>query len=89
MGIPIGTRIRFLKTLEDGSDEYSPGSLYAVGGDLGEVTGPPKGCRETPREGHWVKWDKWPNSFGAKLGEDFEVYQKPPADDKEELSDDE
>lgn len=63
--LPIGTRIEFLRTLESGPDEDSPGNHYATKGDGGEVTG--HNCWE----GHWVKWDHWKNSFGAKLGIDF------------------
>lgn len=63
--LPIGTRIKFLKDLDRGPDEDSPACTYARKGDGGEVTG--HGCWE----GHWVKWDKWPKPFGAKLGEEF------------------
>ena len=67
--IPKGTRIVFLRTIEEPADDYHPGALYAVKGDHGVVTG--HGCRE----GHWVKWDKWPHAFGAELGVDFEPIQ--------------
>lgn len=63
--LPVGTRIRFLKDLTSGPDEFGPGNLYANEGDLGEVTG--HGCWE----GHWVKWDKWDAPFGAVHGVDF------------------
>lgn len=63
--LPVGTRIVFLKTLESGPDDYSPGNLYANKGDGGVVTG------HGTREGHWVKWDKWPHAFGAELGTEF------------------
>jgi hypothetical protein len=64
--LPIGTRIKFIKTLESGPDEFSPGNLYAVKGDGGTVTG------HGTREGYWVKWDKWPKAaFGAELGTEF------------------
>lgn len=66
--LPVGTRIKFLRTLEEGPDEESPGRLYAEAGQGGVVTG--HGCKE----GHWVKWDRWPHAaFGAKLGEDFKA----------------
>lgn len=68
-----GTRIRFLKTLTSGPDEFSPGNLYARKGDGGVVAG-----HGTP-EGHWVKWDGWPHAFGAELGTEFE----PVASDEE------
>jgi len=64
--LPIGTRIRFTKTLESGPDEYSPGNLYARAGEFGEITG------HGTQEGYWVKWDAWPNPFGASADE-FEV----------------
>jgi hypothetical protein len=63
--LPIGTRIRFVKELSSGPDEFSPGNLYAEKDDFGEVTG--HGCTE----GHWVKWDKWKAPFGATYGTDF------------------
>lgn len=65
--LPIGTRIKFVKTLESGPDENGPGNLYAKKGDGGVVTG--HGCRE----GHWVQWDCWPKPFGAVLGDEFEA----------------
>lgn len=63
--LPVGTRIKFLKTLSSGPDEFSPGNLYAEKDDFGEVTG--HGCAE----GHWVKWDKWDAPFGATYGTEF------------------
>ncbi len=67
--VPVGTRIVFLKTLEDGPNEDGPGNHYATKGDGGEVTG------HECSEGHWVKWDHWPIAFGAKLGIDFEIVE--------------
>lgn len=64
--LPVGTRIRFLKQLGCGPTGDHPSFIYAEKGDMGEVTG--HGCVE----GHWVSWDKWPHSFGATLGVDFE-----------------
>jgi len=61
--LPVGTRIVFKKTLESGPDDYSPGNLYAKAGNGGVITG--HGCRE----GYWVKWDRWPASFGASRNE--------------------
>jgi hypothetical protein len=63
--LPIGTRIRFLRTLVSGPDEFGPGNLYAKKGDGGVVTG--HNCPE----GHWVKWDGWPHAFGAELEKEF------------------
>ena len=63
--LPVGTRIRFVKTLTSGPDEDGPGNLYARRGEGGVVTG-----HGTP-EGHWVKWDGWPHAFGAEHGEEF------------------
>lgn len=69
--IPVGTRIRFLKTLEEGPNEDHPGRTYAVKGDYGMITG--HGCSE----GFMVKWDGWLTAdFGAKLGEEFELAPK-------------
>lgn len=68
--LPIGTRIRFTKTLTSGPDEYSPGNLYANEGDGGEITG------HDVREGYWVKWDKWPHPFSASRDEFEPVEQQ-------------
>jgi hypothetical protein len=65
--LPIGTRIVFLKDLTEGPSDEHPGRHYASKGDGGVVTG--HDCRE----GHWVKWDKWPAPFGAELGTEFTV----------------
>lgn len=71
IALPIGTRIKFLKDLTEGANGEHPALLFAKKGDGGEVIG--HGCRE----GHWVKWDKWPEKFGAELGTDFiEVKQE-------------
>jgi len=68
--LPIGTRIRFVKSLYGDATEDSPACIYAEKGGFGEVTG------YNDHEGHWVKWDAWPHaSFGAVLGDEFvEVY---------------
>lgn len=65
--LPVGTRIRFLRTLTESPCEDHPGLIFARKGDGGEVTG--HGCPE----GHWVKWDNWHAPFGAVLGEEFEA----------------
>ena len=63
----MGTRIRFLRTLEEGPDDFAPGYLYATKGETGEVTRV-GGCRE----GFWVKTDNWDAAFGCS-SEEFEV----------------
>ena len=63
--LPVGTRIRFTRTLEMGPTEDSPACLFANKDEKGEVTG--HGCWE----GHYVKRDAWPTPFGAQLGKDF------------------
>ena len=67
--VPIGTRIKFLKTLEEGPTAETPSFLFAEKGEYGEVTG------HNSTEGHWVKTDSWPTPFGAKLGEEFIVVE--------------
>ena len=66
--LPVGTRIRFLKTLEAGPNEDHPAIIYARKGDLGTVVD------DFPcAEGHCVKWDRWSHAaFGATLGVEFE-----------------
>lgn len=69
--LPVGTRIKFIKSLYGHFAGEYPDCVYAEKGDLGIVTG--HGCIE----GHWVKWDKWMSaSFGAKLGIDFIEHEK-------------
>ena len=65
--IEVGTRIRFLKTLEEGPTGDHPALIYAVKGDLGTIT-EVGGCKE----GFWAKWDKWPHAFGCSRDE-FEI----------------
>jgi len=68
MKLPIGTKIRFTKTLEDGANEDHPDLLYAEKGELGEIVG------HNAKEGYMVKADRWPKaSFGASRDE-FEVW---------------
>ena len=62
----VGTRIRFLKTLEEGPSEDSPARQYAARGELGTISG------HGTREGYWVKTDSWPTPFGAS-DDEFEV----------------
>jgi len=65
--LPIGTRIRFVKSLYGAANEESPACVYAEKGDGGVVTGHTSDLGE----GHWVKWDKWPHAFGAEYGTEF------------------
>lgn len=57
--LPVGTRIRFTRTLTEDATGDHPAYIYARKGDEGEVTG------HGTSEGYWVKWDKWPHAFGA------------------------
>ena len=67
--LPVGTRIRFIKELSSGADDFGPGNLYATKDSLGTVTR--HGCYE----GHFVLWDEWPHSdFGAVHGVEFVEY---------------
>lgn len=68
--LPVGTRIRFTRTLDCGPTGDHPALLYAKRGELGSITG--HGCAE----GYWVRTDSWPNSFGASPDE-FEVAPDP------------
>jgi hypothetical protein len=63
--LPVGTRIKFIKSLYGHATGDSPACVYAKKGELGVVTG-----HGTP-EGHWVKTDNWPHSFGAEYGTEF------------------
>ena len=63
--LPIGTRIRFIRTLDEGPTSDRPATLFASKGEKGEVTG------HNEWEGYWVKTDTWPNPFGAVLGKEF------------------
>lgn len=68
--LPIGTRIRFIKTLDAPANEDHPAIVYARKGETGEITG-----HET-KEGYWVKTDSWSASFGASANE-FELIARP------------
>jgi len=59
----VGTRIRFLRTLDAPADEEHPHIQYAAKGELGTIAG------HGTREGYWVKTDAWPNAFGASVDE--------------------
>lgn len=61
--LPIGTRIRFVETLDAPASGDHPALIYATKGEMGEITG------YGTREGYWVKTDSWPNPFGASIEE--------------------
>jgi len=63
---PAGAKIRFKRELSQGPTEETPAFLFATENGTGVITG------HGTWEGYWVKWDKWPSSFGCKE-EDFEV----------------
>ena len=65
--LPIGIKIEFLKALEDGPDDYTPGNFYAKKGQLGVIVGPGNVYDYS------VKTLDYEASFGATLGEDFKV----------------
>lgn len=65
--LAVGTRIRFIKMLDDGPNEERPAVVYAEMGETGEITG-----HGTP-EGYWVKTDRCPHSFGASIDEIEEI----------------
>ena len=60
---PIGTRIRFVMTLDCGPTGDHPALLYASKGELGTITG------HGTKEGYWVTADSWPHAFGASENE--------------------
>lgn len=64
--LPIGTRIRFTKTLTEPANEDHPGIVFAKEGDLGRITG------HGTLEGYWATWDHWKAAFGVSP-EEFEV----------------
>jgi len=63
--LPVGTRIRFVKSIYGSASGDCPPCTYAKKGDGGVVTG--HNCPE----GHWVKWDHWPHAFGSEYGTEF------------------
>ncbi len=64
---PVGTRIRFTRTLTAPANEDHPSLLFATMGDLGTIVG------HGTAEGYWVRTDTWPNWFGASPAEVEEV----------------
>ena len=69
--IPVGTRIKFVKSLYGNATGDTPSCVYAEKGDGGVVTG-----HGTP-EGHWVKRDHWLHVFGAEYETEFVVDNHP------------
>ena len=65
MKAKIGTRIKFIKTLEASATGDHPDIIYARKDEEGEITG------HDAKEGYMVKMDSWDASFGAILGEEF------------------
>lgn len=66
--LPVGTRIRFIKTLTSGPTGDHPAFLYARKGEGGVVTG------HNDFQGHTVKWDGWEHAaFCAVFEEEFVV----------------
>jgi hypothetical protein len=63
---PVGTRIRFLKTLEEAPNEAHPWVMFACAGERGIITG------HGTKEGYWARTDSWPAPFGLAPDE-FEV----------------
>jgi hypothetical protein len=63
--LPVGTRVRFVKQLTAATTGDHPALLYAEVGERGVVAG--HGCME----GHWVRVDNTPATFGAELGTEF------------------
>lgn len=64
--LPVGTRIRFTKTLTEPANEDHPDIVFAKAGDFGVITG------HGTKEGYWAKWEHWPHAFGVSDGE-FEI----------------
>ena len=65
--LPVGTRIRFKRTLGAPANEEHPNIVYAYGGEFGEITG--HGCKE----GYWAEVYRWRDApFGCSR-EEFTV----------------
>jgi hypothetical protein len=77
--LPIGTRIKFRKTLTEPACGDHPALLYAREGETGKIT------RHGAPEGYWVKTDNWPNAFGAAPWE-FDVLLEAANDKNEGLA---
>lgn len=66
--LPVGTRIRFLRTLDAPANEETPPKIYAYAGQLGRIVG------GQTKEGYAVISDGCKHWFGASQ-EEFEVIQ--------------
>lgn len=66
--LPVGTRIKFTKTLACGPTGDHPALLFANEGDAGEIVR----HNDVNHEGYMVKVDWWPHPFGASPDE-FEL----------------
>lgn len=65
--LEVGTKIRFLRTLDAPANEDHPAIEYAYCNETGEIV-EVGGCKE----GFWVKTDNWPHKFGCE-SKDFEA----------------
>ena len=65
--LPIGTRIKFIKTLDACATGDHPDIIYARKDEEGEITG------HDAKEGYMVKADSWAASFGAELETEFVI----------------
>lgn len=64
--MPVGTRIRFVCSLDAPANEDHPAIQYAARGQTGTITG------HGTREGYWATADGWPTPFGLSPDE-FEI----------------
>ena len=69
--VPVGTRIKFVKTLTEQASGDHPKLIYAEAGDLGYVVG------YNDFEGYMVSWDKWPQPFGSLISKEWVVDSDP------------
>ncbi len=65
--LPVGTCIRFTKTLTAAADEDHPELIYCTKGELGEITG------NHLAQGYAARVYTWPNSFWV-YEDEFEVF---------------
>ncbi len=64
--IPVGTRIKFTKTMRRAACEDAPEQVFAYVGEHGAIVG------HGTKEGYWAVTDAWPNEFGVS-DEEFDV----------------
>lgn len=62
---PIGTKIKFIKTLTEGANDEHPGCLFATDGETGIIVS------HNASEGYMVKTDSYDAPFGASYGDEF------------------